>query len=316
MYTLRFPFSVPPDHEIGVTEMSGELDDLRFSLIKQEPFYILTITGFATDQAATSFVSNVWAGLMWVMLQLGLPSDLLLEPATLAYTEDPEQAAKNLGFADPIDAFTDGDRPAVYPTGKRIRVVTAGAVKLRISRSADELLKVFRNGASFAHSDRVIVDDKLRIALELYRAYFTEVSANAKFLSLITSLEALATGVQRTQLVMDLLGKWRKEAEELQETLPEESEDAFSLEAVTRELLIRRDDSIRRQVRRLVITTLQLNGDADATATARRAVELYDLRSRLVHDGKVAQDALSPAISEALSIVKRVLMVRFTQNAQ
>ena len=66
------------------------------------------------------------------------------------------------------------------------------------------------------------------------------------------ALEALAVGVSRTQLVLELLERWRKEVEELLKELPQGSEDAESLYAVRRELLFRRDDSVRRQIHRLV----------------------------------------------------------------
>lgn len=315
MYTLRFPFSLPPGREIGVTEKCGELDGLTFSLKKQDRFYVFTINGFPTEDTAKRYVNNVWAGLMWVLLHRGLPPDAVFEPGKVVYAEDPYQAAKNYGFKGPVDGFIDGARPAVYPTEKRIVTETAGQITPLQTYSTDDVLDYFRKGVAFPESAEVINDAKLRVALELWGAYFTEASANARFLTLVMALETLATGTPRTQLVLDLVDKWMKEVEELQQTVGRESDDADSLEALRQELQFRKEDSIRRRIRTLVFATLQANGDEDAAAMAEKAKQVYDHRSTLVHEGKLDPPVLGQATSDAKNIVERVLRARFVQKA-
>ena len=146
--------------------------------------------------------------------------------------------------------FSTGAQPAAYPTEKRICIETAGQITTPLpSYSAKDVLRVFREGVAFSKSAKRINDAKLRLALELYAAYFTEHSANAKFLHLVMALEALTTDTPRTQLVLGLLDKWKKRYEELKKTIAAESNDAVSLEALSRELLFRKEDSIRRQIR-------------------------------------------------------------------
>lgn len=103
MYTLRFPFSLPPGREIRVTQASGVLDGLTFSLKKQDRFYVFTINGFPTEDTDKRYINNVWSGLMWVLLRRGLPPDAVFEPAKVVYTDDPYQAARNYGFKGPVD---------------------------------------------------------------------------------------------------------------------------------------------------------------------------------------------------------------------
>lgn len=321
MYTLRFPFSLPLGQEIAVTEQTAELDGLACLLKKQDRFYVLIINGFPTEDTAKRYINNVWAGLMWMLLHRGLSPDAVLEPQKVVYAEDPYQAAQNLSqsfglhIEGPIDGLIDGAQPAVYPTDKRLRTITVGQATVAGTTPAEHVLKFFGKGVAFPESAKVIEDAKLRVALELYGTYFTESSTNARFLTLVMALETLATGTPRTQLVLGLLDKWKKEAEELQNTVEPESDDAISLEAVSRELLFRKEDSIRRQIRKLVSTTLQANSDADVSEMARRAVRIYDLRSTLVHEGKLESQVLSKATSDAKNIVERVLRARFVQKA-
>jgi formylmethanofuran dehydrogenase subunit A len=130
------------------------------------------------------------------------------------------------------------------------------------------------------------------------------------------ALEALASGVTRTPLVIGLLDKWKKDVEELIQTVDSHSDDAASLEAVSRELIFRKEDSIRRQIRNVVLSTLADHGDQDAEQAAKIAVKIYDLRSKLVHDGILESQVLSTAISDAKALVERVLRARFTQEAK
>jgi hypothetical protein len=315
MYTLRFPFSLPSGREIRVTEESGEIDDLTFSLKKQDRFYVFTINGFPTEDTAKHYINNVWAGLMWVLVHRGLPPDAAFELGKVVYTEDPNQAARNLGLKGPVDGFIDGAWPAVYPTNKRLRTETAGQIASLQTYSAGDVLNFFREGVVFPESAKVIDDAKLRVALELLGAYFTEASANARFLTLVMALEALATGTPRTQLVLDMQNKWIKEVEELQKTASPDSADAVSLEALRNDLQSRRENSIGRQIRTLVLTTLQANGDEDAEAMAKKAGRVYSHRGTLVHEGKLEPQVLSKATSDAKNIVERVLRARFVQKA-
>jgi len=315
MYTLRFPFQLPPGREIQVGEISSSVDGLTFVLEKREPFYVFTIRGFPSEDRAKSYINNVWAGLMWVLMHYGLWPQAIWELSKVVYADDPNQAAKNLGFNDPVDGLIDGNWPAVYPTEKRIRTITAGKITSLQSYQGENIVRLFREGLAFPKSNAVITDQKLRIAFELYGAYFTEFSLNAKFLSLIMALEALAIGIPRTPLVLDLLDKWKQEVAELQRWLDPECEDATSLEALSRELLYRKEDSIRRQIRNVVLATLQANGDSDAYEMGQLAIKLYDHRSTLVHDGKLESAVLGQAASDAQKIVERVLRIRFIQKA-
>jgi hypothetical protein len=306
---------LPPGREIQVTRASGELDGLTFLLEKQDGVYVFTINGFPTEDSAKRYVNNVWAGLMWVLLHYGLPPNAVYELGKVVYPDDPPQAARNYGFKEPIDAFIDGGQPVVYPTGKRICTETAGQITPLQTYEGSDVLNFFREGVAFPESAKVINDAKLKLGLELYRAHFTELSQNARFLALVMALETLAPITLRTQLVLDLLDKWKTEVEDLQKTVESDSEDARSLAAVCHNLLFQTRDSITRSIRTLVLTTLQANGDTDASEIARSAARIYGLRSTLVHDGELESQELSKATSEAKDIVERVLKALFCRRA-
>jgi len=253
---------------------------------------------------------------MWLLLHRGLPPNAVFEPGKVVYSDDPHQAAKNLGFKDPVDGFIDGGQPAVYPTGKRIVAETAGSVTALMTTPVADVINFFREGISFPESAKVIDDAKLRVALELWGAYFTEISANARFLTLVMALEALAIGTPRTQLVLDLQDKWKKEIEALEKNIDPDSDDAVSLNALKNDLESRREQSIGRQIRTLVFNTLHTNGDRDAKTMMRKTAQLYKHRGTLVHKGKLKSSVLGKCTTDAKNIVECVLRARFLQKAK
>lgn len=92
--------------------------------------------------------------------------------------------------------------------------------------------------------------------------------------------------------------------------------EALSLESLKRELTFRQVDSIRKQIRSLVYSTLTEAGDTDSEDVAKKAIKVYDKRSKLVHDGYLPPDELGQLITDVREIVERVLRVKFLQTVR
>jgi hypothetical protein len=150
---------------------------------------------------------------------------------------------------------------------------------------------------------------KLRVALGLYASHFFERSSSSRFLTLVMALEALASPLQRSQTVINLLEQWKRQVDDLKSELQPDSEEAQNLEALSRELFFRREDSIRNQIRRLVLEAAHTLGGVDALEFSRRAVRVYDQRSTLVHEGTLSSNDLSQAEKNAKEILELVLKV-------
>jgi hypothetical protein len=317
MYTLRFPFKLPPSQKISSTEHCEQRADLTYSLKKNDEQYVLTVTGFSSQESAEKYISVIRSGLAWVLLNKGLSFQADTELQNIAYTKDPYEAAKNLsknfgitikGGMERVDGLIDSNRPAVYASDKTIRTSTVGTPhSIVVITIASDMFPLLLEGASFPHASNLVTDRKLLLALELYGAYFTEYSINAKFLTLVMALEVLASGRRRRRVVLDLLDKWIGEVKRLLEQPNLNQEDQESLEALKGELQARQEESIRRKIRALVHDTLAKNDDADAYNTARQAVQIYDQRSTLVHNGTLPVSELRSATRNAKRIMERLL---------
>jgi hypothetical protein len=98
------------------------------------------------------------------------------------------------------------------------------------------------------------------------------------------------------------------------QTLQPGSEDYIALEALERELLFRREMSIRSQVRAVVLDTLNSISHPDAKKIASQALKIYDKRSTLVHEGCLPPTELHHCEQEARQIVEIVLKAKLTST--
>ena len=77
------------------------------------------------------------------------------------------------------------------------------------------------------------------------------------------------------------------------------------LEALSRELLVRSEDSIRSQIRKLFASLPGVDA-AEATKLQRRALCVYDKRSTLVHDGHLPNEELFTLEGEARELLEKL----------
>ena len=149
--------------------------------------------------------------------------------------------------------------------------------------------------------------EKFRVALELYAAHVTEVQVRVRFLLLVMAMESLAEPTTKHRAAMDLLDRWQQELAAETAKYEPSSEEFQSLDALTRELNFREEDSIRSQIRKLFGNLPGVEPD-DAKVLQRRALRVYDKRSSLVHDGYLPADELPELESEARELLEKVFV--------
>ncbi|MDS3860908.1 HEPN domain-containing protein [Thermosynechococcaceae cyanobacterium BACA0444] len=87
--------------------------------------------------------------------------------------------------------------------------------------------------------------------------------------------------------------------------------------AIKDEICFRKDTSISRQIQTLVRDTFLKEGlpDQEVDDLEKRTKNIYKLRSKLVHDGKLPDQTLSSALKDAKEIVRAVLKAKFNDLA-
>lgn len=109
--------------KIPFDELSREEGTLKFSLIRKGDDYKLKIEGFTEKSDAEEYINRTNAGLKWITLNKGLPSESILEPQEIVYADNGKEAAKKLNDNSGtnyscVDALINGNMPAIYQSDK------------------------------------------------------------------------------------------------------------------------------------------------------------------------------------------------------
>jgi hypothetical protein len=319
-YTLRFPFQIGPNQLISDFPDATEtnIDGLTWRFELKDPYYVLKVIGFPVEAEAHTYAKRIWNGLTWSLLDYGIPFEATLTFDRVVFASDPQAAAENLhknfGLLNrgPVDGLLNDNAPAIYPSEKRIRTVGVGNPTVTISTPFDTFLSLMVEGMSIRDDAHVDLDPKLQTALDLYSAYWYEHTSKARLLTLVMALETLMDDLPRHPVVIELLGKWEPDVTSAKARYAPKSEEYLALESLERELIFKKTDSLRRQVRTLVYKTLKSSiGEDSAQELARKAVDVYDKRSVLVHEGHLPEYELNRATADAKEIVEKVLKTKF-----
>lgn len=319
MYTLRVPFQLVSTQKINLDEtFIWERDGLDFELRHDRPYYALTVQGFLSQSDAKEYMLKVQSGLFWILLNRGFAFEAEWDLDDIVFAADPDAAARNvLGekAEGPVHGFIDANLPAVYPSNKTLLKSIIYPPQFVSGHTVDAFQKLLHDGMEIRHDSPITYQSRLWTALDLYNAYYFERSNNARLLTLVMALEALSEPHYKHQRALDLISEWQTQIDTRREEIATESSDRdeamASLDALERELLFRKEASLRSQVRTLVRTTLEGAGNPKATEIVSRVLKVYDERSKLSHEGTLPTKRLKGAVSEARKIVEIVLVARF-----
>jgi len=317
MYTLFFPFRLLSGREITIKDEILTVDSLDYSLKSKDNDYTITIKGFLSEEQAKAYISNIRAGLYWLLIDEGIQSEYSIDIQKITYFEDQSQAVKfaeiyKLKNDKPIDGIIDNSKPAVFLTEKNFCTLTTYPPNVIVSTPSRTIIENLIEGASYLKNQKFFNNTRLLTALDLYSAYFKESTNNARFLTLVMALESLATPIERPTVIIKLLDKWNSEAKTILQGPALNNEEKKSLKAIQDNLLYKKEESFRQNIRNLIKTSLQIDNDTDETV--KKAMEIYHLRGILLHDGALEASELAKAISDAKKLVKRVLLAHFFQS--
>jgi hypothetical protein len=315
-YTLRVSLKILGKEPIKGLEAEPSISVERIMVtVKQRwPFLILMAGDFDSEAEAEAFLPKMKGGLWNLAVEHNIAFDPYFERRSITRPADPEQAARNLANSfgrpikepvEPVHGLTEEGGYTIFQSGENIRYLAMGDAHVYVSTGWDSVSKTLAEGIRNARQDTKGQDTALATAIDLYLAHFYETSIRARFLTLMTCLEVLAPITEKHPIAVQVLSELKRQVEaQLAEAREEEERDA--LEALLREIDFKKETSIRRRVRSLVLAEAPLAKDA-RMGLAKKVVEAYDLRGSIVHTATVDSQALNEANETALKTVKLLL---------
>ena len=314
MFSIRVSLLTTVIQQISQEMVEMICDRLKFSLSWDGTSHVLKVDGFETENEARKYLRSLEAGINWLLINNDVPIEANLNPQEIIYVEDPLKASDNFSqlfgasLGAPIDGFIDGSQAAVFESDKWLSAYSFNGGNPHTVTPSERVLESILEGTRF-RTNQLENNPKLVVALKLYRAYYTESSTTARFLTLIIALEAMALPVPRSPEANSLLDKWSVELEGMINSYNDNEVVQDDLKSLRDEVVRRRESSIGTQISNLVKASLI--GEADCLEQVKSAKRLYRVRCTLVHDGYVDPQLLGCSTSEAKSLVSRVIRARF-----
>lgn len=274
--------------------------------------FVLEANDFDSEATALAYASQLMVGLWNLAIDRHISFVPYFEQRRITRAADPEQAGRNLSsqfdlpYTGPVHGLTEEAGITVYRSDEHIRFVSMSGTGYSTSPWAlveQALGEGIRLGATCGP-----LSSDLETALDLYLAHLSETSIRARFLTLIMALEVLSPVTEKHPVAVALLSDFADRVQaKLDDASDADTRDA--LQALTREIGFRKETSIRRRVRQLILDIAPLP-DSESQEFAREVVHAYDLRGALTHTGHVDDLALGNAYAVALKATKMVLKAR------
>lgn len=310
-YTLRVSIKT-----LGQTPISGIDEPVEIKIGEKQAIFqmraghlIVRVAGFSTETEAEAFLPRVKAGLWNISLVKHVAFVPEFGRSEITIAQDPVKAgknfAKNYGLdGSPVHGLGNEGGYAVFRTNQNMRFMGGGQMTGSISTPIDQVAPIFVEAVS-ASNHTAIADSNFSTAMSLYLGQFFESSIRARLLTLMMVLEVLAPAMPKHESAVQLLEQATRGIDERLSGCADE-EERFALESLKRELDFRKETSIRRRVRQLVMSGTGLQ-DADRKQLARDVVRAYDLRGQLIHTGTADEGEMHAALDTVFQTTKALL---------
>jgi hypothetical protein len=324
-YSVRLPFVMAPGRTFKLAD-GGRFDLLGHpcEMTQEHNQYALTVSGFDSEDAASTFLLKACAGLIWFGLKHAVgfrfnadttPVELFPQPRPIAKGSHFDSITAPKGWPE-IDGQYDADNTIIRPEHKRLIVWATGYATVRLDTPVALLSQVMLEAMAEGRPERVLRHSKLRLACEVYLSSHFESTPAASFLSHITTLEILVTDTPASTPARAMVERFIAEARKTQNA---ENDPALKreFESLASRLAYLRCRSIKSGICRIVEDKLRTDSDIGAPAEVAREVSLlYDLRSTLVHSGGADPATVRAASGRLNEVVPRVLKAMFRETAQ
>lgn len=255
------------------------------AVLKESNDLSLCGNGFATEEEASSCGIRARNSLVFCATQLQMGVDCGRDKSTSGFGKVVKDYAKEQG----ILLLNNVHGLSVYPDGMHVRFggmkasVTIGRTSAKFT---EEFIRAYELSLNFT--------DKLSLAFELYGASHFEASLRAKLLSLISVVESICVQDKHSKAVL-------KHLDNLINMTKDSLDDPEKDNIISRLGFLKRE-SISSACKKLVADNLE-------EEEVRQFESLYNVRSRILHDGRAPEDVdLGIEVPKLDKIVSKLLI--------
>lgn len=307
LFVLYVPFSLAAGRTITIPEKSEIYNFIGYEihLEKLTYFYAITVGYFDTMEDARDFFPKLCASLLWVSIKNGMGisypkylSEVRLFEHSQSMMEENDLYSVFKDWNGLVEGEYDSDKAIVIPDGRKLSRWEMGRASLSIARKADCFMGEIYEAFAFPSLEKVVGDNKLRLAIELYSASFFESSENAQFIAFVNVLEALIPEVVVSDVERVGLDRAKCLIKKMREDEVKGSREWRQLGCLLSRMGDLKKQSIGASLREYILVLVDEFPSLECyQGIDGKLKHVYDCRSRLLHTGAVSLDEVKLHLS-------------------
>lgn len=321
-YVIYLPFVLAPGATVSSLERTASvaISSHTLTVEKLEQHYAASLGPFSSREEAAPHLARLCGSLLWLSLRFNLGirysktlSDVKMydEPMPIHESSSLAPIAHAVGW-DAIDGNYDSDRAVIRPDHKKLMRWEGGQATFTVGFSVDSVLELAKDALSFPTLERVVEDQKLQLAIEIYAAYRFELSSKAQLLTLVTVLESLLPEIDIPPHSNVVLDELKDLVMVSRDTYSKASPGWRDLETLLSRVSSLKSEGIGIRLREYVSAVISAHPDLgegeDVPAQLR---EVYTVRSKLLHQGHWNESKAQEKLAFLARFVPRLLEALF-----
>ncbi|MCA3887338.1 MAG: hypothetical protein IOC38_20050 [Burkholderia sp.] len=326
-YVASLPFELSSGSVVQLPENApaqvGLGGSLKFERLHH--LYALSLGSFPSPEEAETGLVNLKAAALWCAIEfgVGLRYAAGVQSPTLFEAPIPIPSTQPMAFIGQVtgwqasDGHYDAGLPVIRPDHKRLLRVESGRASVTAGISIDRFMAKVEEALLLPGLAAASHDNKLMLALEVALGHRFEVTDNARFISLVTSLEALTPERSVSASSMAAVAAAFQLTKTARDSMLRDDPEREAMDRLLTRIDKLKTDSIGEALRSFIDDVLQRNPTLGAREeTRKRVVEAYSTRSRLLHDGYVEHTRLQNSLEFLRSFVPPLLQTMFRERVK
>jgi len=325
-YLLYIPFTFSPGRELSNIDVDKKYNagGCEIGFEKNQYYYALTIGHFQTEEQAKLYYPKIKSALLWISLKylIGISTPAELTPVSIMGASTPvpvkgpiKEVAEVVGW-NTTEGHYDADKSVVRPDHKKLIRWEMGRPTVTAGLGANNFIESIKEALNFPNPENIQIDSKLQLAIELYSSFFFEQSHEAKFIKLVTVLEALIPDYLAEEPAKSLSHEINDLIKQKRNEYSKESDDWKELNLLLCRAGQLKYQSIGRSLRTYISGIIEENPTLGQNEeVTNKLKDLYNIRSKLLHEGIGDNDEIKNGLSFLNTFVPKLLETLYRKDA-
>lgn len=273
--------------------------------------YTITINSFSTKKEACAFLPKIFSFLYWIIVKnnLGISFPKFIRNPELKKDDQINSIFNMLR----LDIRNDVDNM------NTIEIIDESVEKIRgydsvcVNKNVD--LEYSLKSFGFRSPEKMVEQENLTLAIELYSNYYYDQTDNAKFVTLVNVLEALIPESNVPKVSLEAIKLLKNSVKKMRNEYSQESDEWKNLEHLLSRVGKLKYESIGKGMKNYIYDTIQKNRElGDPEEISDQIKKIYGYRSSLLHSGKIDENDLKISIQFLIDFIPKLLNVLYISS--